>query len=67
MIKPYTVIPMNATKNPITEIRLLELQAEYTNHASNEATVRSLGLETGRTREDIAREYGQALREFLDS
>lgn len=58
---------MISNQNPAKEIRLLELQAEYTNHAEDEAIILSIGLDAGRTREDIAREYGQLLREFLNS
>jgi len=49
------------------EMRLLELQTEFANHEDDAATLATIGLKPDRTREDIAREYGQVLREFLAS
>lgn len=59
---PVMVRPMDATTLPR---RLLDLQTEYARYDEDAAALRDLDELPARTREQIADEYGQALREFL--
>lgn len=45
------------------ELRLLELQAEYTNYSASSVDLAVVGLKPDRTREEIAREYAEILAE----
>lgn len=51
----------------MSALRLLELQKEFSEFESLGSIARSHGLEPERTRQDIAEEYGNVLREFLKS
>jgi hypothetical protein len=47
------------------EKKLLDLTLEYANHEDEAASLRALGLEPDRTRDEIAAEYGQVLKAFI--
>ena len=47
------------------EMRMLDLQAEYSNHDQDASTLAEFGLKPERSKEDIAREYGQCLQDFI--
>lgn len=47
------------------EHRLLSLQVEYAHYDMDTATLAGLGFANDRTRDAIAAEYGQAMRDFL--
>lgn len=49
------------------EKKLLDLTLEYAAHESDAATLGTFGLEPARTRDEIAAEYGQVLKQFLAS
>lgn len=49
------------------EKTLLDLTLEYANHESEAATMAPFGLTPKRTRDEIATEYGQVLKQFLAS
>lgn len=47
------------------ETKLLALTAEYVNYEANEAILLSVGAKPSRSKEDIAAEYGDVLRQYL--
>lgn len=47
------------------ELRLLQLISEYVHYETASDALASFGQKPDRTREQIATEYGQALKQFL--
>lgn len=48
-------------------LRLLELQSAFSRFDENEGILDSLGLLPDRTKQEIAAEYGEALRQFMST
>ena len=51
----------------MSAMRLLELQKQFNNYDEDGATLAEFGMKPERSREDIAQEYEQCLRNLLTS